>query len=509
MLSLHAVVAAVPGGSARSAAASPTVNAQADASTHDCLCTAPGTVFKAANIPRGWADCGTVFDVDNICAKSEEAQEYARKACCEGGEQQQPRPTNASSVIACIVEPRAEQRAAIEHVVQNIADVLGPSVPIQFYHGNTTDVCIPWGESSTCRLHREGRLQLIPLGVDNFETSDGGYSRLLTTKRFWEAKRGWDKTLIFQTDSVLCNATDERIENFMGLDYVGGRAYDGWTGVAIGGNGGLSLRDTRLSLECSSEDGQLSPEDAYFIKCIQARGGRLATKAEQERFATQNYFAAKSLGAHQINAEMRWTDADNLAAFREYCPEYLETMKLVSREKAERQGRFLLSVAAGHRAQPPKDAAWAAAHPKRGHEAAEWAKAHPKLAKEPEHALIPEKDSRPHPPKDAAWAMAHPKRLNEAEDWAKAHPKLATPSVATPTRARAAAPTLAPTAATTALTALKDPDDPAPASTATAAATALKDPNDPAYDSPPTAATMAMKDPNDPTYRSTPTARGD
>lgn len=235
----------------------------------------------------------------------------------------------AKDLIACIVEPRADQ--ALDHVVQNVADFLGPSVLIQLYHGNTTDVCDSKGElSGTCQLHREGRVELHSLGVDNLNASE--YSQLLTTKSFWETKLAWGKTLIFQTDSVFCNATEEKIDNFMHLDYVGARAYDEWKGIADGGNGGFSLRNTQMSLDCSSERGAgVEAEDAFFIRCFRDRGGRLATKVEEERFATQNYFAARSLGAHQINAEMRWTDKGNLSAFQEYCPEYLETMKLLGR----------------------------------------------------------------------------------------------------------------------------------------------------------------------------------
>ena len=240
----------------------------------------------------------------------------------------------AKDLIACIVEPRAGQ-GALDHVVRNVADFLGPSVPIQLYHGNTTDVCETDSNaevSSTCQLHRDGRVELHALGVDNLDPFE--YSQLLTTRAFWEAKRGWEKTLIFQADSVFCNATEEKIESFMHLDFVGARAYDGWAGVAMGGNGGFSLRDTQLSFDCSSEDGWPVMEDALFIRCFRERGGRLATKEEQERFATQNYFAARSLGAHQVNVEMRWTDPGSASAFKDYCPEYLDEMKLLGQRRS-------------------------------------------------------------------------------------------------------------------------------------------------------------------------------
>jgi hypothetical protein len=122
-----------------------------------------------------------------------------------------------------------------------------------------------------------------------------------------------------------------QIHNFTHLDYVGSRAYDGWS--LEGGNGGLRLVDTSLSLGCSSELGTPSgcgcAEDAYFIKCIKKAGGRLGSSKEQEAFGTQNYFADRSFGAHQANIELTWTDNKSITTFRDYCPEYLRSMKLL------------------------------------------------------------------------------------------------------------------------------------------------------------------------------------
>ena len=121
-------------------------------------------------------------------------------ASLPGGSALQPvqATRKAGKLIACIVEPRADQMEVIDHVVQNVADFLGPSVPIQFYHGNTTDVCERRcngiGKAPrTCQLHREGRVELHPMGVDNLNSTLGEYSQLLTSKLFWETKLSWKK----------------------------------------------------------------------------------------------------------------------------------------------------------------------------------------------------------------------------------------------------------------------------------------------------------------------------
>ena len=56
-------------------------------------------------------------------------------ASLPGGSALQPvrADRKAKELVACIVEPRADMWAVIDHVVQNVADFLGPSVMIQTY----------------------------------------------------------------------------------------------------------------------------------------------------------------------------------------------------------------------------------------------------------------------------------------------------------------------------------------------------------------------------------------
>lgn len=233
-----------------------------------------------------------------------------------------PPPESASpearpSVSACIVEPRDHPK--LDYVIKNVADTLGPAVPIHLWHGRSMQVCADV-DSTMCRLQHAGRLTTHRLDVDNLDWRS--YSQLLSSRRFWDVQTS-DKTLIFQTDSVLCSRSPETLAAFVHLDYVGSRAHDDWDWIANGGNGGLSLRDTRLSRECSTETGSTEAEDVMFVRCIAQRGGRMATRAEQERFGTQNYFARDSLGAHQVNTQL----VSNRNSFRVYCPEYTDDMK--------------------------------------------------------------------------------------------------------------------------------------------------------------------------------------
>jgi len=127
------------------------------------------------------------------------------------------------------------------------------------------------------------------------------------------------------------------------LDYVGSRQnlqyFEGSPprkveGELLGGNGGLSLRDIALSVTCATDFGAASgkeAEDNFFPRCIQAQGGRVASKEEQSTFSSQSFappFPSSnddkeeaegwvgSLGAHKPHGK------EVLAKVLAFCPEY-------------------------------------------------------------------------------------------------------------------------------------------------------------------------------------------
>ena len=105
---------------------------------------------------------------------------------------------STTTVGAVIVEPRSHD--SLEHVVMNAAEMLSPEITIDLYHGANVSVCALSRE--LCNLTSSGRLRLFKLDEDNLDGCS--YSKLMTTKKFWQERGATDKTLVFQTDSILC-----------------------------------------------------------------------------------------------------------------------------------------------------------------------------------------------------------------------------------------------------------------------------------------------------------------
>ena len=109
-----------------------------------------------------------------------------------------PAVGSKQSIGAVIVEPRLHEYLA--HVITNAAETLAPEITIDLYHGPAMNVCD--FSSALCDLTRSGRLRLFELERDELDACS--YSQLLTTQKFWRERGATNKTLVFQTDSVLC-----------------------------------------------------------------------------------------------------------------------------------------------------------------------------------------------------------------------------------------------------------------------------------------------------------------
>ncbi len=123
-----------------------------------------------------------------------------------------------------------------------------------------------------------GKIHLTQLNTSTLNSNQ--YNSLLLSKGFWKHLISRRKILIFQTDSIICPNSDFTIEDFTSYDYIGSK----WprvrpVGLIIdGGNGGLSLRDWNLSIDClnrfptkkwcGGEDGYYPPRNRHGIHFI-------------------------------------------------------------------------------------------------------------------------------------------------------------------------------------------------------------------------------------------------
>jgi hypothetical protein len=74
-------------------------------------------------------------------------------------------------------------------------------------------------------------------------TNTNDYNKLLLSTTFWQPLSQYEKVLVFQSDSEILRTG---IEEFLQWDYVGAP----WPFDQRGGNGGLSIRNPKVMMEC-------------------------------------------------------------------------------------------------------------------------------------------------------------------------------------------------------------------------------------------------------------------
>lgn len=124
------------------------------------------------------------------------------------------------------------------------------------------------------------------------------YNNLLTSVRFWEHFKDYNRVLIFQHDSEILRFG---IDEFLEWDYVGAP----WLFQHKGGNGGLSLRNPQIMLKCIEKypyNPSLGNEDIYFSNHIEKVGGRLAPREICSKFSCETIFKLGTFGVHKIDA---------------------------------------------------------------------------------------------------------------------------------------------------------------------------------------------------------------
>ncbi|MBL4807947.1 MAG: hypothetical protein JKY31_11790 [Rhodobacteraceae bacterium] len=225
----------------------------------------------------------------------------------------QATPPTDAPLIGVILETR--RHFNLVFAVKQIHRRLG--IPIQLFHGPGNLQFIL--NSSLKPLIDAGHLVLSQIEADNFYYYD--YNHLVTSRRFWDHLIGREKILFFQTDSVLCPLSPHKISDFMEFDYIGsGWNTERYNGMRIhGGNGGLSLRDWRKSVDCLARfnsDDRHWAEDVYFALHMDIGGARVATPADSARFSCQDSFQGRSFGTHKLD---NMTPFDRLRLII-YCP---------------------------------------------------------------------------------------------------------------------------------------------------------------------------------------------
>lgn len=219
-------------------------------------------------------------------------------------------------LAAVIVEPRKHR--FLYRVIKHFMEHLDSKIPFFLYYGKGHFKFV------YDYFHREihsKKLTIIELAVSNLTFSE--YNRLLKQPVFYK-HIPYDKLLVFQTDAWLNTKSTHSLEQFLDFDYMGGYSI-GITGVH--GNGGLSIRDRKKSLEAikrfKNKFSGTYPEDLFFNHGIQKLKGKVAChkyiKQVHQFCCNYSYCDAEkhqSLFFHKVLYEARYGKK-----IARYCPE--------------------------------------------------------------------------------------------------------------------------------------------------------------------------------------------
>lgn len=169
-------------------------------------------------------------------------------------------------LAAVIIEPR--QHRYIYRVIKHFMNQLDPNIPFFLFYGKSKFQHI---YNYFYRDIKSKKLTIIQLPVDNLSYSQ--YNVLLKQKQLYSFIP-YDKLLFFQTDAWINTKSRYKIDNFIKFDYIGGYSVGP---EGIHGNGGVSLRDRKLSLLAIDRFAKKLrpnyPEDVFFNYSIKKLKG--------------------------------------------------------------------------------------------------------------------------------------------------------------------------------------------------------------------------------------------
>lgn len=201
-------------------------------------------------------------------------------------------------------------------VMLHFATVLGPAWGMVLF--TLKDNWVEPLSAPFQRLQDEGRVEVRFLPEGTKLADSGSVSRFLTSPWVWEQVSDARRVLLFQSDSILCSRSEERVEDYFKYDLVGAPIAEQY---GQGFNGGLSVRNPRVFLNVTrSVDFATSGhefEDQYFYAELKKAGAELPTVEAAMTFAVETMYYETPLGYHQ---PQRW-QAAKMANIEEWCPE--------------------------------------------------------------------------------------------------------------------------------------------------------------------------------------------
>ena len=227
--------------------------------------------------------------------------------------------TNIAKKAMVIVEPRDHK--LLKDVIENFDKNMSIEWDLYVFHGKSHR---KFAEEAVSSI-KNRNVYLLSLDTDNL-TADG-YNSLFTKVRFWN-KINAEHILVFQTDTVICENSLNKINKFLKYSYVGCPFDDKkvgdhpiWGNYAFYGIGGLSIRKKSFMVDCIKKNPDIEDnyaEDILFSKCIKDNGNpENITIDVLNNFCTQHIYTKNSFGAHKVNIDL---PNDQKNKFYSFCP---------------------------------------------------------------------------------------------------------------------------------------------------------------------------------------------
>jgi len=235
-----------------------------------------------------------------------------------------------SSNAMVIVEPRKHKM--LKYVCDNFHKNMTKDWALYVFHGKSN---ADYAREAVADINGR-QIFLIPLDSDNL--TPGQYNELFKDLNFWNKVKA-ENILVFQTDAVLCPASEYRIKDFMKYDYIGCGSYDGAIGNSkevwgkkesmnnsFYGVGGLSFRKNSFQKKCILDYPDIPPaypEDVFFSNCVEKSPNKPKRAVDLANFCTQDSFERKSFGAHKT----WYMKKGHAEPFYKFCPAAREIKK--------------------------------------------------------------------------------------------------------------------------------------------------------------------------------------
>lgn len=218
---------------------------------------------------------------------------------------------------AIIIEPRASMVAALEFVVKNVLENLGPEWKLILFPGSENKNKVK-EMVQELPAQQKSRASICDIGLTTM--TEASYNKLMMSKKILD-KIPTEMFLVIQTDSLICRQGKDLLEKFMKYDYVGAP----WKGRDAVGNGGFSLRRKSMMLKILAKcDTGNHNEDGFFSGGCDGARPKKPTPEEAKEFSIETMNSSKSFGIHKA-----WQHFPNtIDAHNSQCLGYSELKRL-------------------------------------------------------------------------------------------------------------------------------------------------------------------------------------